>query len=203
MTVPVEHSYQGNTPAVRDTGGGLTQEMLKQRVSYDPETGQFIWLIGKCAGSVAGHIDKSNGYSRINFARGKQYRSHRLAWLYMTGSWPTQHIDHINRVRSDNRFSNLRDVSVSANQLNKKVARNSSSGITGVSWSKRKKKWRFDLRAGGKRFVGFTKSREAAAAAYQELKDRLPLAVGRGLASIGGNRVDDLGRNDSTTQAGS
>ncbi|WP_428999737.1 HNH endonuclease signature motif containing protein [Stenotrophomonas maltophilia] len=47
------------------------------------------------------------------------YRQHRLAWLYMTGQWPSGEIDHINHDRSDNRWHNLRDVSHQANQQNR------------------------------------------------------------------------------------
>lgn len=37
----------------------------------------------------------------------------------MTGDWPTQEVDHINRNKTDNRWYNLRDVPRSVNQKNR------------------------------------------------------------------------------------
>ncbi|MFW4291481.1 HNH endonuclease [Salmonella enterica subsp. enterica serovar Paratyphi C] len=46
------------------------------------------------------------GYIRI-YINKKWYLAHRLAWLYVTGKWPINVIDHINRNKADNRFINL------------------------------------------------------------------------------------------------
>ena len=109
---------------------------LRQLLSYDSETGVFTWKIniGKRirAGSVAGTTHHS-GYNCIIIER-SHYTAHRLAWLYFYGEWPSGVIDHINGDKFDNRISNLRDVSRSVNQQNRrKAAKNSKTGMLGVS----------------------------------------------------------------------
>jgi Demerecviridae HNH endonuclease len=80
---------------------------------YDPETGIFRWPNGRVAGSYT-----NNGYIFIG-VYGLRFLAHRLAWLYMTGEWPKEQIDHINRSRSDNRWCNLREASNGQNSANK------------------------------------------------------------------------------------
>lgn len=112
----------------------LTQNHLKELVSYNPETGIFTWLVNRNKtriGDICGHKGLQ-GYIRIclNY---KMYLGHRLAWFYMTGAWPVQQIDHINCVKDDNRFCNLRDVSNSENQQNQRFGqKDSASGLLGV-----------------------------------------------------------------------
>lgn len=121
----------------------LTQSRLKELLEYNPETGVFIRLIGvpnSRVGSIAG-TKNAHGYWQIaidhNF-----YFAHRLAWLYMTGKFPDQQIDHINHNRTDNRLVNLRAATPSENQRNKRLGKNNTSGVCGVHWDKRTGKWR-------------------------------------------------------------
>lgn len=98
----------------------LNQLQLKELLSYDPDIGVFTWKIksGRCsAGSVAGGVDYS-GYVDIRL-RGKKYRAHRLAWLYMTGAFPNNIVDHIDRCKCNNKWHNLRDVTHSQNNMNR------------------------------------------------------------------------------------
>lgn len=125
---------------------------LRRLLSYDPEMGNFVW-IGKTGrstqvGTRAGRTDR-NGYRGINIMN-RKYAAHRLAWLYMTGEWPKQQIDHINGKRDDNRFSNLRDVSSSENRRNSRRSNNNRSGHTGVSFDKSTDKWRAVIKIDGK-----------------------------------------------------
>ena len=97
-----------------------TKERLKFLLNYDPATGEFTWLISrgsKKAGAPAGHRG-SDGYIRIK-VDGILYRAHRLAWMFVTGDDPADlEVDHKNRARSDNRFSNLRLLTAEQNKQN-------------------------------------------------------------------------------------
>ena len=121
----------------------LTAEKLRELLHYEPETGIFTRKVGSAsqvkAGDVAGSPN-GRGYLQIT-VQSRLYRAHRLAWLYVYGSWPEDQIDHINRNRSDNRISNLREVSHKQNHQNKSKPSNNTSGHPGVCWNKRKSKW--------------------------------------------------------------
>ncbi len=125
----------------------LTQERLKELFSYDAETGDFRWLSpkGRAKRGVAGA--NCNGYLQVCIG-GKFHYLHRLAWLWVYGDWPKQHIDHINGDRSDNRIANLRDVSRFVNLQNEhKARRNNQSGLIGAH--KKGRKWISKIRVGG------------------------------------------------------
>lgn len=122
----------------------ITQERLKEMLSYSEETGVFTWLVtgrGRVRiGDVAGCIS-SDGYVVIGIDK-ILYRAHRLVWLYVHGYFPENHTDHINRVRHDNRIENLREVSVQCNIRNYGNNIRSTSGVRGVCWSKKMQKWK-------------------------------------------------------------
>tara|TARA_R110000782_G_C14701656_1_gene402174 strand:- start:131 stop:634 length:504 start_codon:yes stop_codon:yes gene_type:complete len=121
----------------------ISQRKLKSILSYNPESGSFIWLKSSCnrarLGEIAGRIN-SNGYRTIGI-NGKSYLSHRLVFVYEFGFCDATQIDHINGIRSDNRISNLRVSSVSENQKNQRIGRNNKSGFIGVHFDKSKNKW--------------------------------------------------------------
>jgi len=121
----------------------MTQDELKQLVSYDPETGVFIRLKQTSprikVGQPSGWKD-AQGYTNMTL-HGRKWKAHRLAWLYMTGAFPIGEIDHINRVKNDNRICNLRDVDRVTNELNKGIQLNNTSGFKGVSYQKQSGKW--------------------------------------------------------------
>lgn len=122
----------------------LSLDYLKSRLTYDPQSGVFIWKSkiphsGIEIGQVAGTLT-SNGYLKI-FINRKYYLSHRLAWFYINGYWPKDQIDHINHNRKDNSIKNIRLSNSKLNQMNKSMAKNNTSGVTGVSWSKVGLRW--------------------------------------------------------------
>lgn len=111
----------------------LTADELRERLHYDPETGIFRWRKTPRPGFVgkeAGYID-THGYAiiSIDFVA---WKAHRLAFLYMTGEWPKETIDHRNMRKSDNRWSNLRDATAAQNQANNPKYSCNTSGAKGV-----------------------------------------------------------------------
>jgi hypothetical protein len=153
----------------------LTQERLKELLHYHPALGIFTWLVraGSRAsvGKIAGSLD-NKGYVRINLS-GIRYRAHRLAWLYMTGEWPTDQIDHINGVRNDNYWDNLREATNSTNMQNQRRAmRHNKTGFLGVTPYRRHFKAKIKLN-GKTRVLGTFDRPELAYAAYLKAKREL------------------------------
>lgn len=134
----------------------ITAAYLRECVDYFPDTGDFVWRarprshfnsnqhmlrINKMrAGQVAGCEQKSSGYRSIQIAR-RQYYSHRLAFLWMTGEWPKDQIDHINRKRNDNRWANLRSATAAENAQNIHDRIDSRSGVLGITWGNKSGRW--------------------------------------------------------------
>jgi hypothetical protein len=153
----------------------IDREVLMHLLIYDAETGVFTWRFpmknGQVkAGAVAGHVN-AQGYLTTNI-RGVGYRLHRLAWLFEHGAWPKGVIDHLNRVRTDNRIANLRDVSHRVNAQNVMAPNvNGTSGVRGVSWNKLNRNWgvRISTKEGYKH-IGCFASVDEAKAAYLAAK---------------------------------
>lgn len=92
----------------------ITQEDLKSIASFNTDTGEFTCIrTGRLLGSTY-----SDGYVYM-YVKTKRYKAHRLVFLYITGNFPVYQVDHKNRIRNDNRWSNLRDVSHTENMRNK------------------------------------------------------------------------------------
>lgn len=137
----------------------LTQEEVRELITYDPISGKTFWnkrdvkwfdasetrnekwvcdlWNSKNAGKEITRLD-GRGYIQPRLLS-KRVLLHRLIWLYMTGEWPNI-IDHINGKRDDNRWENLRNVNISTNAKNSKRYKNNTSGCTGVSKYKGKYK---------------------------------------------------------------
>ncbi len=129
----------------------LTLDELRSLLSYDESTGAFTRLVRmgrQSAGSVAGSIQK-NGYISIVINK-KKYLAHRLAWFYVRGEWPLNDVDHRTLVRTDNRFSELRQATRQQNMQNIRKHRDNTSGFKGVSWESRRGVWRATIQINGK-----------------------------------------------------
>lgn len=123
------------------------KEYLWKVLDYDPESGLFTWKAKplsafktkrgfstwntRFAGRPAMTVRDGQGYlrGRIDYIA---YPAHRIAWRMMTGEIPVE-IDHINGVRDDNRFENLRSVTLAENRKNMKISKYNRSGISGVA----------------------------------------------------------------------
>lgn len=154
----------------------LAHGLLHETFSYDPETGILWWLKcesnrarGKRAGvSRQGAKSDHTKYRHVQIGHQK-YREHKIIWLYMTGHWPVpgEEIDHIND-GTDNRWSNLRLVTKSQNQFNRKLNANNSSGYKGVFWKTPNNKWVAIIGFRGKRIsLGSFDNKEEAAEVYR------------------------------------
>jgi hypothetical protein len=145
----------------------ITAERLRELLHYDPDTGVFTWRSAHSRrvkpGMRAGGLD-SRGYIQVR-VDGPKRLAHRLAWLYVTGEAPTNHIDHIDLDKTNNAWSNLRMASRRGNSANKRVRADSSSGIKCVQ--ERNGKFRADIGFKGKRiYLGTFVTKEEASAAY-------------------------------------
>ena len=150
----------------------LTLERARELLCYDPTTGLLTWKVrvGPRAlqGGVAGYLDKK-GYVYVGLD-GKYYFGHRVAWLLHFGRWPAGQVDHWDEVKSNNRISNLREVTSVENMHNQRQARKHNRlGLRGVS--KNHTKFQAEILADGKRiYLGVFDTPLEAHAAYLAAK---------------------------------
>jgi hypothetical protein len=157
----------------------ITSDELRKIMHYNPDTGFFTWHTRenpkkgwnkKYAGKYAGS-KMVIGYWSITI-NNKRYLRHRLAWLYMTGRWPIQQIDHISGDRGDDRFCNLREATISQNRMNRDFSKKNTSGYIGV----RKHVgglWQVRVKRNGKiAYCAYFKEIEEAAAARAAWLDK-------------------------------
>lgn len=153
----------------------LTVDRLRELFHYDPDTGIFTRIKTSRnqakPGVVAGYVqnnERRRGYVVIGIDN-KTYSCHRLAWLYVNGVWPEKNIDHINGDKSDNRITNLRDVSQSVNVKNARKPRN--EGILIGARKAPNGKWRAGITTDGKHaHLGTFSTMEEAHIAYVSAK---------------------------------
>jgi hypothetical protein len=152
----------------------LTAQRLRELLHYDPKTGVFTRLTrsAQCVhiGEVVGWFG-GDKHRRASVDR-RTYLLHRLAWLYMTGEWPSMRIDHVDDDPINNAFANLRDVDRSTIlQKQRKAHRGSKAGILGVSLARGR--WVARMTIEGRRVhLGTFASAEEAGSAYREAKRR-------------------------------
>lgn len=172
----------------------LTFAEISKLLKYDPETGKLFWLPRtadmfhasafragiparlKCwnarfAGKEASSLFPT-GYKVLSIY-GKRYSAHRIVWLMHYGTWPSSNLDHINGIRIDNLISNLREVSCAENSKNHRPHKTNTSGVMGVVWHKRDKRWQAGIMVSGKTIhLGqFAEKDDAISARKQAEKD--------------------------------
>jgi hypothetical protein len=161
-----------------------TDEEIRRRIGYNPETGEFWWKVtigGRGAKSGEPMTGRLNGRGYLDIGvNNKRHLLHRVAWFLSKGEWP-EHIDHIDHNRTNNRIANLRSVSNAQNMLNKGMSSRNRSGITGVDWYGRDKKWRAQIAKGKKHiWLGCFDSLLDAVAARKSAEARLGFHANHG-----------------------
>ena len=140
---------------------------------YDYETGVLYWrwrVNSRVPKTLeAGTQYKSSGYLYVK-VHGRLYLVHRIVMLMCYGFYGEGlEVDHINHVRNDNRLVNLRFVTRRENQRNQSLSSKSSTGVTGVYFSKARKKYVAQIMVDGEKiFLGRFETLEEAAAARAE-----------------------------------
>ena len=147
----------------------LTIQRLKELYHYDPELGIFTRLKKTSnrgsLGVVSGHTRK-DGYQMLRID-GNLYFVHRLAWFYITETWPKE-IDHIDGNPSNNVWTNLREASSSQNKINRKTGKKSRDIPKGVCWHKGANKWMAQVSQGKhKMYLGLFDTIDEALQEYE------------------------------------
>ncbi len=143
--------------------------LLREMVSYSPETGRLFWKargpslfagVKRCAAHSCAIWNTKNagneaftsvvGGRKVGGLNGVKQYAHRVAWALHYGAWPVGEIDHINGDAMDNRIENLRDVAHADNMRNVKRSKANTSGETGVTWDPQSGKWRARLNTNGR-----------------------------------------------------
>lgn len=112
----------------------IARDRLLELLVYDPDTGVFSWRVNRGpvkAGATAGRID-SSGHVQITID-GSAYMAHRLAYLYVTGTWPRLTVDHRDRDPANNRWQNLREATREQNMRNCRTRVDSRTGHKGIA----------------------------------------------------------------------
>lgn len=142
---------------------------LNDLLAYQPETGSLTWkqrgvsgfssarscsvwnakYAGKAAGSI--HTDNTGRKCIHVTINDRKRKGHRVCWELINGPIPTgMTIDHIDHNPLNNRISNLRLATQTEQKRNMPISKNNSSGVVGVCWSKKAKRWRARIGVDGK-----------------------------------------------------
>lgn len=130
----------------------ITASFVKSILAYDSKTGSLIWknrkdvpqhVNDRFAGKNAGGICPDTGYRKI-YIRGRHYYAPRLVWLIINGKWPQHELDHINGIKHDLTFNNLREATHEQNVCNRGGDPRNVTKIKGAHY--RKGKWSSAIR---------------------------------------------------------
>lgn len=148
----------------------VTQVGLLSAFAYDENSGKLTHKQSTSSGLQGedATFTHSRGYLSVCVG-GKQLLAHRIIFLMQTGRWPTEHVDHINHVKNDNRWCNLREVTQGDNNRNMPQQTNSSYGVIGVNLHRPSGKYRAYITVNGaSKHLGLFDTVEAAKAAREK-----------------------------------
>lgn len=179
-----------------------SQEVLRQLLDYDPDTGKLFWKErgpewfedskydadrvahwwnARFAGKEAFCTFDAKGYP-YGFIMNRRVAKHRVVWCLINGEIIGE-IDHIDGDPSHDKIENLRDVTRQANMRNKRTYSRNTSGFRGVYWAKAQNKWRVALSVGGKeRHCGYFEKFEDAVAARKKAEKEMGFHKNHGRA---------------------
>lgn len=158
-----------------EEGGALTVEFVRERFNYYPSTGVLTWrtnvrsdLVGKAAGTLQG-----KGYLSVVINNEHRILVHRLIWIHFYGREPKETIDHVNRIKTDNRIANLREASWSQQIMNQGMRSNNTSGFKGVIWDRDRNRYAAQLMLNGRnKYLGRFERIEDAIAARKAAEEK-------------------------------
>ena len=137
------------------------------------------------SGAEAGYINgKGYRYVRITLdGKTRQYKAHRLVFAWHNGVFPAEEIDHKNHDKLDNKIENLRAVSRAENNRNASLRFDSTTGVCGVYWYKRDKKWMAHIQIDKKKInLGYFEDFDDAVAARKSAEKKFGFHRRHGLA---------------------
>jgi hypothetical protein len=134
----------------------ITAARVRELFHYDPETGV---LLNRCfrgpaalAGAEAGSV-WADGYRHVQIDK-ERYAASHIIWLWMTGEWPNDEVDHRSGDRDNNRWKNLRQATVYQNQANRKKYDRNKCGLKWVCFEPSRNMWKWSVVALGIRMQG-------------------------------------------------
>ena len=147
----------------------LTQELVQSLFTY--RDGNLYWKVSLNRriqlNDKAGTLNKISGRYQIRISN-KSYKAHRLIFLYHNGYLP-EFVDHIDRNPLNNNIENLREVTRSQNNMNRKENKDSSSKYKGITYQKNSNKWITRIRFNNKQiYLGLFINEIDAALAYND-----------------------------------
>lgn len=165
-----------------------SQAILNEYFRYDKVSGKLFWRVGtefrpgytrrneKEAGSRM--YPDENSYMALRLKQ-KAFMVHRIIWCLVTGKDPEElEIDHIDGIKDNNKWDNLRLATHDNNNQNTKIQSNNSSGFKGVAWHKQRQCWRAYVSVGPRGSskqisLGLHRTAEAASEAVRVYREQL------------------------------
>jgi len=145
------------------------ERLIKEKeITYNPMSGRFTDAKSNYRDTTIG----ADGYRTISIG-GKTYKAHRLIFLLSGQNISEKEVDHIDNIRSNNTWINLRIVSKKQSQANALLRTDSSTKIKGLTFHKSKKLWVGRVQHNKKRYEVSSKTKEIAIEKLEKLRIRV------------------------------